>query len=131
MIPRAELRKLARTRLKDAEILCQTRRYDGAVYLCGYAVELLLKARICRTLNWSGFPETRSEFDQLQSFRTHNLDILLRLSGIESNVKTRYFADWLVVAAWEPELRYRSAGSATRTAAYEMIQSTKALMGFL
>ena len=46
----AELRKIAKARLKDAEALLAAHRYDGAIYLCGYAVELALKARICQTL---------------------------------------------------------------------------------
>jgi hypothetical protein len=33
-------------------------RFDGAFYLSGYAVELALKARICRTLKWRATPST-------------------------------------------------------------------------
>jgi hypothetical protein len=75
-----KLEKLAQARLEDAEVLFKATRYDGSIYLCGYAVELALKARICKTLGWSGFPSTRSEFSNYQSFKTHNLDVLLRLS---------------------------------------------------
>ena len=60
-----ELRKLARTRLKDAAVLFSSNRYDGSIYLCGYTIDLALKARICRTLNWSEFPETNAEFQGL------------------------------------------------------------------
>ena len=62
MLTRKELQKIARARLKDAQILFQNRRYEGAAYLCGYAIELWLKARICRTLGWEGFPSTNREF---------------------------------------------------------------------
>jgi hypothetical protein len=55
MMLRTELRKLVRARLKDAEVLCANRRYAGAVYLCGYAVELALQERICKTLGWQAF----------------------------------------------------------------------------
>jgi len=34
---------------------------DGATYLCGYAVEVALKFRICLTLNWPEFPSTGGE----------------------------------------------------------------------
>lgn len=122
------MKKLARSRLQDAEVLFNSRRYDGSVYLCGYAVELALKARICKTLRWSHFPETSAEFRELQSFRTHNLDILLRLSGIESTINSTQLADWSVVATWEPELRYRIAGSTTYTEAQNMLRSTEALL---
>ena len=129
MIPRSELRKLARTRLKDAEVLFRSNRYDGAIYLCGYAIELALKARICRTLHWFAFPETNAEFRELQTFKTHNLDTLLRLSGIETKIKAKSLAEWSVVAAWEPELRYRLVGTATQVKASDMIQATRTLLG--
>jgi len=47
-----ELKKLAKSRLQESEILFSHGKYDASVYLCGYAVELVLKARICKTLKW-------------------------------------------------------------------------------
>jgi HEPN domain-containing protein len=38
MISKNDLRKRARTKLKDAEILLKNKRYDGAVYLSGYEI---------------------------------------------------------------------------------------------
>ena len=58
----------------------------GSAYLCGDVVELALKARICTTLSRPGFPEKRSEFDIFQSFKTHDLDVLLR-QGCEQYIK--------------------------------------------
>ena len=45
MIPVAELDNIARARLEDAKTLLAASRFDGATYLCGYAVEVALKAR--------------------------------------------------------------------------------------
>jgi hypothetical protein len=90
MIARGELRRIARARLGDAEALFAAHRYDGAMYLCRYAVELALKARICRTLHWDGFPSTAGEFASYQSFRTHNLDVLLNLAGLVQSIPTRF-----------------------------------------
>lgn len=56
MISCRSLRKMAMERLRDSRALLATRRYDGAVYIGGYVVELALKARICKTLGWAGFP---------------------------------------------------------------------------
>jgi hypothetical protein len=56
------------------------------MYLCGYAIELSLKARICRTLKWVGYPDTAREFENYKSFKTHDVDVLLRLSGIEDRI---------------------------------------------
>ena len=88
MIPISDLRNIAKGRLKDAEVLYASGRYDGAIYLCGYAIEVMLKARICRVLKWPGYPETNREFERFQSFRTHDFDALLRLSGIENKIRT-------------------------------------------
>jgi len=128
MVPRTDLKRIARGRLKDANVLRQAGRDDGAIYLCGYAVEIALKARICYTLKWPGFPSTRKEFEGYQSFRTHDLDILLRLSGAESKIKTHYFAEWSIVATWDPEVRYRSIGSASPQDAADMIKSTETIL---
>jgi hypothetical protein len=50
----SDLHDLASSRLADADALFVAKRHAGAVYLCGYAVELVVKARICRTLGWDG-----------------------------------------------------------------------------
>ena len=131
MIARSDLTKIARARLRDAEILYRSRRYDGAIYLCGYAVEIALKARICKTLSWPEYPSTRGEFQHYQSFRTHNLHVLLRLSGIEERIKTTLITEWSAVAAWDPEARYKPIGSATRQAAELMIASARVLLRVL
>ena len=131
MIARTDLRSIARARLRDADALLSTRRYDGAVYLCGYSVELALKARICRTLGWSDFPETTREFDGYQSLRTHRLDILLRFSGLEARIRTRLMAEWSIVAMWEPEARYRRVGTASAADAADLIQAAGKVLTLL
>lgn len=128
MISASDLRKLARARLTDARALLEAKRYDGAVYMGGYVVEIALKARICRTLSWAGFPETRHEFQSLASFKTHNLDLLLALSGREQRVKTKHLAEWSAVANWDPEVRYRSPGSAKKVDAELLIKSANFLL---
>jgi hypothetical protein len=131
MLTRSDLRRIARTRLRDAEVLFHGRRYDGAVYLCGYAVELALKARICATLQWPGFPEKSGEFTNLQSFKTHNIDVLLHLTGREDRIRLTHLADWSVVAGWDPESMYKPPGAASRTSAQSMLESTRRLLRVL
>ncbi|MDQ3373182.1 MAG: HEPN domain-containing protein [Acidobacteriota bacterium] len=128
MISVQELKRIALARLKDAEILYGGKRYDGAVYLCGYAVELILKAKICKTLRWSDFPSTSSEFQGLQSFKTHRLDLLLSLSGQEGKIKTAFLADWSIVASWDSETRYSAVGTISKPAAFDMIESAKTII---
>ena len=131
MLTVAELDAIAQARLVDAEVLYKSGRHDGAVYLCGYAVEVALKARICRTLDWPGFPSTGKEFQPYQSFRTHSLDTLLSLSGVERTIKSNHLADWSAVAIWDPEARYKPTGSATAQDAKLMIDSARVLLGAL
>ena len=131
MLSRQDLRKIAKARLKDAEVLFTDGRYDGAVYLCGYAVEIAIKARICKHLRWAGFPESNKEFSKLQSLKTHDLEVLLSLSGIEAKVRTHHITDWSIVITWNAEDRYKPIGSATRHHASNLIESAKRLMGVI
>jgi len=131
MVSIVELRRIAGARLRDAEVLLAAGRYDGAIYLCGYAIETALKARTCRTLKWPGYPDTRREFEGFQSFRTHDFGALVRLSGIENKIKANYFDAWNTVINWDPNVRHSAIGSTSSQEAAEMIQSTKALLGAL
>jgi len=131
MLTEQELSAIARARLQDAEVLFSDGRYDGAEYLCGYAVEIALKARICKTLSWSGYPSTNKEFQNLQSFKTHDLDVLLSLSGVEAKIKTDHLADWSAVEPWDPAARYKPIGTATGQDVGLMIESAKNLLEVL
>ena len=131
MISVGNLRRIAQARLEDATVLRQARRYDGAVYLCGYAVEIGPKARICGTLKWNEYPSTASEFQRYQSFRTHDLDVLLHLSGREAKIKGKYLAEWSSIASWDPGSRYRANGTTSASGAEDMLKSAKVLLAAL
>ena len=131
MISIAELDGIAQARLEDAKALFATGRLDGSMYVCGYAIEVALKARICRALNWPDFPETNKEFLAYKSFQTHELDVLLRLSGQEQKIKQQHFADWNKVAAWKSESRYNVVGTAQKNDAEELIKAAERLLKIL
>ena len=118
------IEEIVQARIVDAEELLHAQRFDGSVYLCGYAVELGLKARICRTLQWDSYPMGH----EYKSFKTHNLDVLLRLTGLEDKVRLKHMADWSIVAQWNPEARYKTVGSISETDAQDMLASTKELL---
>ena len=86
------------------------------------------KARICRTLRWAGFPETAREFQSLASFRTHDLDVLLALSGRERHVRARHLVDWSALAAWDPEVRYKLLGSVGKRDAEHLLRAAAMLL---
>jgi len=127
MLTESELLAIAAARLEDAQILLANSRHDGARYICGYALELALKARICGTLGWAEYPATRKEFENLTSFKTHNLDILLRLSGREHHVKANFFFEWSIINAWNPESRYEPAGTVSPVQAQEFLSAAVTL----
>jgi HEPN domain-containing protein len=129
MIPTKDVMEIAQARLEDPSILLASKRYDGAIYLCGYAVELALKAKICQTLNWSGYPSTTGEFKDYQSFRTHDLDVLLHLTGREAFIKTGFLTEWSTVAQWNPNARYRAIGTTKGPDAQLMISAANLLLG--
>jgi len=131
MISIADLRAVADARLDDASVLLGNDRLDGAAYLCGYAVELALKARICVTLRWQGFPESRKDFENFASFKTHKLDVLLALSGQEQLIKSQHLEEWSAIATWDPEARYKAVGHTTREQAQLMLYSSIILVGEL
>lgn len=130
MITVTELDRIALARFEDARALLEAGRYDGATYLCGYAVEVALKARICRTLNWTQFPSTSGEFQAYKSFQIHELDVLLRLSGQEARIKQNHFAIWNAVAIWKVESRYNVVGAGQNDASI-MIQAAEQLLAVL
>ncbi|MDH7943686.1 HEPN domain-containing protein [Pseudohongiella sp. SYSU M77423] len=122
-----EIEKIVQARVEDAQVLYESSRYDGSVYLCGYAIELGLKARICRTLQWDEYPTS----GKYNSFKTHDLDVLLHLTGCEDKVKLKHLADWSIVAQWNPEARYNPIGSVQNSDAKDMLESTKELLKIL
>lgn len=119
-----EIEKIVQARLKDAEVLLEASRFDGSVYLCGYAIELGLKARICKTLQWDKYPSGKD----YNTFKTHDLDVLLHLTGLEDKVKLKYMAEWSIVTQWNPEARYNPIGNVQESDARDMLDSTKELI---
>lgn len=123
-----DLEAISAARLQDARVLYAAHRFDGAYYLAGYSVELALKARICKTLNWPDFPATNKEFERFRSFKVHDLEVLLKLSGLESVIKHKQLAEWGTVKAWQPEVRYLRAGFADEIATTAMLDAVISLM---
>jgi HEPN domain-containing protein len=61
-----EIEDLAWDRLDEAQVLFTSRKFDGAFYLAGYAVELMLKTRICELFE---IPNLFDESDQSANAR--------------------------------------------------------------
>lgn len=122
-----DLDALAAARLADAASLYLADRYEGARYVCGYAIELKLKARICRAHGWDTYPPVP---ELSATLKTHNLTVLLLLSTLRAKILTDYKAFWGVVASWNPEVRYDTDRVPAHDA-HNMIEATRVLMAAL
>ena len=94
-------------------------------------MECALKARITTTLSWPGFPSTGKEFEPFKSFKTHDLDILLRLTGVDQQIKASSQAEWDLVVTWNPETRYRPTGTFTLAGAQAIVEASARLVSLL
>lgn len=111
MISYQKIQKLGKMRLGDARVLYDKKRYNGALYICGYANEFALKALICKRLKLKGIPNTSKEFKNIQDIKTHNLENLKKLlENIDKKVVDEFItknkSHWDYVLNWHPETRY-------------------------
>lgn len=123
------LNELAYDRLADAKVLFKNKRYDGAFYICGYAVEMGLKYKICKTLDWDEYPRSGKGQEAHKSFRTHKLEDLLHYSGAKKQ-KNLFFAEWSIVTKWDPEIRYSSLKQTPEDVKL-MIEAAETILGKL
>jgi HEPN domain-containing protein len=125
MATRQQLQQLALLRLREAEVLFAAGCYDGCAYLCGYVVEMALKARICATLGVTDYPEKGSRLKD--ALRTHDFDDLKLLAGMDHafTVNANLLANWSVASKWKPERRYEPKGTYNREAALEILDSVR------
>lgn len=120
-----EIKNFAMQRLEEARILFRNGMSDGAFYLAGYSVELMLKAKICERLEIPNlFDEshpnnkTISRIGELRKIlKTHNLFILLIISGLKTKFddekatnKELAKANSLLFNAWDENARYKPCG---------------------
>jgi hypothetical protein len=89
-------------------VLLGAGHWDGAYYLCGYAVECALKACIARRVRRYDFPDR----DLATQSYSHNLAQLVRVAGLESQLQADLGGDpalavnWAVVKDWAERSRY-------------------------
>jgi hypothetical protein len=103
----------SRRRLEDAQSLLMQKRWTGATYLGGYAIECSLKSLICHEEGKSNFKDTRIFNNKLQGASLHSLSKLSEnLPVIQRTIQLDrtgvYKEAWnLIVSVWRnDELRY-------------------------
>jgi len=97
-------------RRKEAAVLLKAKQHAGAYYLLGYSVECALKASIAKQTNKYDFPNK----DIATKAHVHNLEALLKLSGLEPDLEKdmrtnrTLQVNWAVVKDWKESSRYSS-----------------------
>lgn len=126
MATRLQLQELALLRLEEAETLYASGLYDGCAYLCGYVVELALKARLCAALGVTDYPEKGSRLRE--ALKSHILEDLGLLAGMAHELTSSrpvLLANSSLVNEWRPEWRYEPKGSYDSKAAERLLDAIR------
>jgi hypothetical protein len=145
-----EILDLSDKKLTVAEFLVANGFYDDAYYLGGYAFELRLKTKICKTFVIPDFfdfdnsksrklPVTKTrkiDKDNLyKPFKVHDYEQLLILSGLYTEflhkitTDLEFGADWSVISKWEESLRYSTGNNEADVKSF--LQSIKNMITWL
>lgn len=146
----AEIIDLSDNKLAVAIFLVENGFYDDAYYIGGYAFELRLKAKICKTLvipDFFDFDNSKSRklpFAKInrtnkeslyKPFKVHDYEQLLILSGLytefSNNIITNlvFGADWSVISKWDESLRYSTGSNEADVKSF--LQSIKNMIEWL
>lgn len=68
---------------------------------------------------------------QLGSFQTHNLTVLLSLTGVESSIKDEYLDELTVMGTWSPTQRYQPEQSLDRSKVEKQLRAVETLLNVL
>lgn len=127
---RTEFQKISRARLAEAKLLYKKGKYDGSRYLVGYTIETALKARICKILDLNDYPP---RIDRQESFKTHSIDALIILAGLEKELTQKKFNDpvfasnWSIATdrqnGWRETWRYEKIGTATKQSVSDLLNA--------
>jgi hypothetical protein len=127
-VTRTELQQLALERILDAKALLAAKRWSGAYYLSGYAVECGFKACIIAYLmRTDHFPEKKFS----EQCWTHNLDQLLGLTGLRAAldgavaVDPELWVNWEFVKDWSESSRDARKTKAQAEQMYDAIANKK------
>lgn len=114
---------LAMQRLEEAKVLSNSGFHDGAFYMVGYSVELMLKSRIAELLQIPDLydnnrPKTGDSMGKFVStLKSHDLKFLIRVSGLHTKFEiekagnqTIMNCNSLLFEKWDENCRYLPCG---------------------
>lgn len=115
---RADFKRLANLRIREAKVLLDKGFYAGAFYLAGYAVECALKACIAKQTHRHDFPP---DLETVRKIYTHDFGDLLKRAGLsadhiaETKANRQFEYNWSVVKDWSEQKRYEYRITKVRT----------------
>lgn len=107
-VHRSQWRTLARTRLREAQVLLGAGEWSGAYYLSGYAIECGLKACAARTFSAQTIPDMQV----VRDLYSHKFESLLKVAGLLPTFQADLRLDpdlevnWTIVKDWDSAKRY-------------------------
>jgi HEPN domain-containing protein len=133
----SDQRKASIRRMEDAEALFHAKRWRGAMYMAGYAVECRLKYKLmqqwrCRTLE--ELEERLEEHGTPRDLFTHSLHLLLEWAGglerLQQDNRPLWFKFSQKVNNWQPAWRY-SPDLGDHDDAEEFLAATKEIITWI
>ena len=108
-----ELYKASLHRMADAEVLFAGRRWRGAMYVAGYAVECRLKYKLMRQWKCFNLEELGARLvgrGVVETVFTHNLEALIQICGGWNRLRANddMWRAYGVVSSWQPAWRYNA-----------------------
>jgi hypothetical protein len=118
-VNRIDFQKLAELRIEEAEVLLKNKKYSGAYYLAGYAVEFGLKACIAKKTKRHDYPDK----DLANKCYTHDVDKLIDLVGLRPMLRAdaALLTNWAIVKDWDESARFARKTRAEAQALYDAI----------
>ncbi len=142
-----DIKTLAYQRLAEAKSLLSANYPDGSFYLTGYAVELMLKWKICKLFGIDNlFSNDQSSVSDIGNgvsdlrklIRTHDLLALLLYSGLKSKFDTQKIdkpmlmqVNSLLMTCWKETVRYQPCGSVETSVMVRLLTLLEQENGFL
>lgn len=120
----SEQMKASKHRLNDAHALFNSARWHGAMYLAGYSIECLLKAKLMQMYNCRHLRELEEVLQRRgvlaaeATVFTHHLEVLLRLAKGQKRLRQNrtLWPLFSIVNLWMPAWRYSSNLSNSKSA---------------
>jgi HEPN domain-containing protein len=134
----SEQSKASKHRLEDAHVLLNAERWRGTMYMSGYAVECLIKAKLMQIYSCRNLHELEDELQRrgiLTSHATvftHHLELLLRLTQTFDRLRQNreLWPQFNIVNRWIPAWRY-TANLANRQDAEDFLEAVENIMDWI